>query len=229
MLDLRVKRNFIRHFQIQPIANSRWMANRIRESSLFSQVASTPIVPPMVGNAFFAENISDICAELGIPENRTFISLGARSLDDRFKGIPEFLEHLSRETDLADKLTVLLFGDGRIEVPANLDVRLLGNITDPHKLAKVYHTSAMFISPSKMETFGMTLAEAQACGTPVVAFDVGGIRDAVAVEDTGTLVQSGDFLGLFAHLKNVISKPEWFKASDPSAEIGWQHDFTQIT
>ena len=44
-----------------------------------------------------------------------------------------------------------------------------------------------------METFGMALAEAQACGTPVVAFDVGGVSDAVSDECAEYLVPNGDF------------------------------------
>ncbi len=200
--ELKVKRAFAESFQVHPIANSHWMAERIRESSLFGQVETIPIIPPIVDGTYLADNISGLRSELSIAPNRAVISLGARSLDDKFKGIPEFLTHLSQSTELADQLTVLLFGPGEIEIPENLDVRLLGNITDPVALAKVYRTSDVHVSPSLMETFGMTLVEAQACGTPVVAFDVGGVRD--AVEDVKLLVHAPDFSNLLGVLKSVI-------------------------
>ncbi len=180
--ELRLKREFIAAHNVKPIANSQWMANRIRESCLFREVDSIPIIPPIVAANYLAEDIPDLRGELGIPLGRKVISLGARALDDKYKGIPEFLAQLSRTPELAGQLTVLLFGPGKIQIPTNLDVRLLGNVNDPSQLAKVYRTSDVYVSPSSMETFGMTLSEAQAVGTRVAAFDVGGVRDAVHPE-----------------------------------------------
>ena len=88
---------------------------------------------------------------------------------------------------------MLLFGEGELELPDGLDVRALGRLESAEEIAKVYAASDVFVSPSAMETFGMALAEAQACGTPVVAFDVGGVRDAVSDECAEYLVANGDF------------------------------------
>jgi glycosyltransferase involved in cell wall biosynthesis len=57
-----------------------------------------------------------------------------------------------------------------------------------------------------MESFGMALAEAQACGTPVVAFDVGGVSDAVSDECAEYLVPVGDFESLLNALGKVLKK-----------------------
>ena len=52
----------------------------------------------------------------------------------------------------------------------------------------------------------MALAEAQACGTPVVAFDVGGVSDAVSDECAEYLVPEGDFESLLNVLGKVLEK-----------------------
>ncbi len=202
--ELQVKQSFMEKYQIHPIANSQWMADRIRESSLFKHLDNIPIIPPIVDDAYLSEGISDLRQEMGIPAGRLVISLGARSIDDKFKGIPQFLELLSRTKELAGSLTVLVFGPGNIDVPGNLDVRLLGSLSDPQQLAKVYRTSNVYVSPSQMETFGMTLVEAQACGTPVICFSVGGTPEAVRDGETGWLTPCGDFQALMERLRLLL-------------------------
>ena len=93
-----------------------------------------------------------------------------------------------------------------LELPGHLDVRVLGRLNSAEELAQVYSSSDVFVSPSAMETFGMVLTEAQACGTPVVAFDVGGVPDAVSEECAEFLVPNGDFESLLNAVGKVFEK-----------------------
>jgi D-inositol-3-phosphate glycosyltransferase len=63
----------------------------------------------------------------------------------------------------------------------------------PHdELPKYYRAADAVIVPSRTESFGLVALEASACGTPVVATDVGGLRTAVRHGVTGSLVAGGD-------------------------------------
>jgi len=55
-----------------------------------------------------------------------------------------------------------------------------------------YRAADLAVVPSYNESFGLVALEAQACGTPVVAADVGGLRAAVADRRSGLLVASHD-------------------------------------
>ncbi|CAB4923109.1 unannotated protein [freshwater metagenome] len=57
------------------------------------------------------------------------------------------------------------------------------------RLAQVYRAADLVAVPSYNESFGLVAIEAQACGTPVLAADVGGLGVAVRSGETGRLVQ----------------------------------------
>jgi D-inositol-3-phosphate glycosyltransferase len=73
----------------------------------------------------------------------------------------------------------------------------------PHDDLPVYYRAAdAVLVPSRTESFGLVALEASACGTPVVATDVGGLRTAVRHGVTGLLVPGND-PGAFADALSV--------------------------
>ena len=204
--ELRMKAKFVRDKKVQPVANSRWMASHIEGSLVFRGSSEVPVIPPIIDPVYFSTEIEDIREKLQIAPEKKVLSLGARAITDRYKGIPEFLAALATRPELAERFVVLLFGEGELELPANLNVRAMGRLNSAEEIAQVYYASDVFVSPSAMETFGMALAEAQACGTPVAAFDVGGVRDAVSAECAEYLVANGDMEGLLNALEKVAEK-----------------------
>lgn len=89
---------------------------------------------------------------------------------------------------------------------ANLsgNFKFLGNLKDD-ALTAVYNCADVFVLPSIQEGQGIVLLEAQASGKPVVAFDLGGVNEAVRNGETGLLVKRGSSVELADALLRLLS------------------------
>jgi phosphatidyl-myo-inositol dimannoside synthase len=101
-------------------------------------------------------------------------------------------------------------------------VRLLGALSD-EDLAAAYAAADVLVFPSHgaagdVEGFGMVLLEAAAHGTPAVAFDTGGVGDAVG-PGSGLLVPAGDFPRFAGAVAGLLAG----EAPDVSAQACRRH------
>ncbi|HVF20958.1 MAG TPA: D-inositol-3-phosphate glycosyltransferase [Mycobacteriales bacterium] len=101
---------------------------------------------------------------------------------------PENLADLAHDLGIADLV--------RFEEPAGQD-----------RLADFYRAADVVVVPSYSESFGLVALEAQACGTPVVAAGVGGLRTAVADGVSGLLVDGHDPRDYAAAIGSLVSSP----------------------
>jgi glycosyltransferase involved in cell wall biosynthesis len=83
-------------------------------------------------------------------------------------------------------------------------IEYLGSLDRP-ALQREYARAAVVIMPSRFEGLGMVALEAQSAGTPVVGYDVDGLRD--AVRGGGVLVPSGDVAALRAAVADLLEDP----------------------
>ena len=188
--------------RIEFVANSQWLANLAERSPLVRASGGLRVITPGIDTEIFRPREKAQCrASLGIQQSAFVIAAGAASLADANKNIRWLLEQLTRLPELQD-LVVLLAGEGAVDIPAGLNVRMIGGITDPAARAIFYGTADIFVSASLMETYGLTLVEAMACGIPVVTFRVGGIPEAVPDGQGGILCPSQDA----AALREAIAK-----------------------
>ncbi len=82
-------------------------------------------------------------------------------------------------------------------------VEFVGKVLD---VAQVLARSHLLISTSEMESFGMSIAEALACGVPVVAYRVGGIPEVVGDCPAAELVELGDTCGMAAAALRMLDR-----------------------
>jgi glycosyltransferase involved in cell wall biosynthesis len=150
-------------------------------------------------------------ARLGIPFEAVVLLFGASGLaGNSFKDYPTVREAAARAAELLpdrDVLLLALGSDGQSERSGRAVVRFVPLQDDPAELAQYYRAADLYLHAARAETFPLTVLEALACGTPVVATAVGGIPEQVRSLDlgnaegvqtysdreaTGVLVASGD-------------------------------------
>jgi len=99
------------------------------------------------------------------------------------------------------------FGDGLRQLAARLGVEraieFFGFVPGPGK-ARLMQEAWTVVQPSPKEGWGLTVVEAGACGTAVVAADSPGLRDSVRRDETGLLVPYGDDAALAGALARVL-------------------------
>ena len=97
----------------------------------------------------------------------------------------------------------------------------------PHdQLADWYRSADLVCVPSYSESFGLVALEAQACGTPVVATAVGGLRTAVADGISGSLVDGHDPRAWSATISRLLLEPQRrlllsMGAVEHASHFGW--------
>lgn len=119
--------------------------------------------------------------------------------------------------------------DSLVKLAAELGIADLVRFQPPvpqPELAHWYRAATAVVVPSHSESFGLVAIEAQACGTPVVAAAVGGLRTAVAHKVSGLLVPGWDPRSYANALDTVLSSPWWRSrlaagAVSRAAEFGW--------
>lgn len=86
-------------------------------------------------------------------------------------------------------------------------VRFTGYLDGADKL-EAYQAASVYVLPSTYEMFAITLLEALACGTPIIATDRVGLADFVYQNDLGSIVTYGDVQGLKDEILRIFHRPD---------------------
>jgi glycosyltransferase involved in cell wall biosynthesis len=128
---------------------------------------------------------------LGLPAGKRIVLFSADNVNRRNKGYHILLEALARLLPrwAGAPPLLLVLGSPPKETPQGYECVLTGFIADKAKLAAAYAAADVFVSPSFQEAFGQVTAEAQACGTPGIAFYDTGAEDIIQDGITGYLAK----------------------------------------
>jgi len=102
-------------------------------------------------------------------------------------------------------------------------VDFLGKVSEEEK-RRILQGAWVCVNPSMMEGWGITVIEANACGTTVIASDVPGLRDSVRDRETGMLVPYGNVNLFAAHITHLL-KDETLRNMFSKHAVEWAQNF----
>jgi D-inositol-3-phosphate glycosyltransferase len=177
------------------------------------------LVPPGVDHAFFSPGDRRGARQalgLGLGDRPVMLFVGRIQ---PLKGLDVAIDALAR-VERRDTMLVVVGGpsgaDGELEAAKahalvarhGLQDRVLFVPPQPHHLLSTYYRAAdVCVVPSRSESFGLVALEAAACGTPVVAAAVGGLRTLVQHGRTGLLVDDRDPAWFAASVDELLANP----------------------
>jgi glycosyltransferase involved in cell wall biosynthesis len=190
------------------IVNSQWSAEIAERSPVAKACGGVEVIPPGIDTTLFKPRDKELCRKhFDLPEHAFVIVTGGASLTDENKNVQWLLQLLSVLPD-RDGIMILAFGEGAVPVPPGLNVRFTGRIRERRDLACLLSAADVFVSASLMETYGLTLVEAMACGTPVVALRVGGIPEAAPDGQAAILCLPQDGAALIEAITKLRNSPQ---------------------
>ncbi|MFR6435820.1 glycosyltransferase [Porphyromonas sp.] len=187
------KAELMAHYPIHWVTVSSSLANEVSRSSIVPRLGISTI-----GNVLSAQYYqqAQMRGTNATNEQALYqILFVATRVDDPIKGWSYLTAAMQQLAELAGEqraqMQLTLVGalsDRTLLKQIPIPVRHLGSISDAERLRSLYSESSVLISTSERESFGQTLLEALACGTPVIARDSGGPADIVTDGVNGTLV-----------------------------------------
>jgi glycosyltransferase involved in cell wall biosynthesis len=227
------KRRAWSELEIRVIAPSRWLADCARRSSLFGRYR-IEVVPNGLDLEVFRPIDRKSARELiGLPPDGRIILFGAHAATtDVRKGFSHLQEASFRLADLGEPSAyrLVLLGATHSPLPLGLESHGLGILQDDVALALAYSAADVFVAPSLQDNLPNTVMEALACGTPCVAFDIGGMPDLIEHEHNGYLARPFDASDLANGIAWTLSDADrWQRLSLRAREKCEQEfEFTKV-
>lgn len=192
---LRKKKHWSRLMHI--VAPSSWLANNVRLSALLGGQPVSVIPYPI--DLLDWQPVDKVTARnlLKLPNNVPIVLFGAmgggKDLRKGFDLLAKSLTELHSKNIFLD-LQVVIFGESRPKNPVNLGfaTHYVGSLSDQLSLRILYSAADVMLVPSRQDNLPLTAIESFACGTPVVAYDIGGLSDIVDHKINGYLARQFD-------------------------------------
>ena len=197
------------HSRLAVVAPSGWLVG-LAENGLFGRLGIRVHHVPYGFDLtrFSPQDKTEAKRALGLDPARPALLFGAADVRHHRKGADLLGTALARLTSKPGAEPVLVaMGEGLDELQRILrrPVVSVGYLRDDAAKRQVYSAADLFVLPTRADNQPCVVLEAMACGTPCVAFGVGGVGEVVVTGRTGYAARPGDVGDLAAGIGQLLS------------------------
>jgi glycosyltransferase involved in cell wall biosynthesis len=224
---LGIKRKALEDIKPFPIvAPSQWLKTESQHSLLFNKYPHYHI-PYGFPTHIFKPVDKGFCRDiLGIPRHKKVLLYVANDVRANRKGY-EYLKKAFKSIS-SEEIDLFLCAIGResgLERKENL--LELGEIVDERLMAIAYSAADIFVLPSLEDNLPNTMIESLLCGTPVVAFAVGGIKETIENKKNGLLCEEISVKGLKQTIEKCFANLHLFDSSKIAKDSSLKYNLSK--
>lgn len=150
---------------------------------------------------------------------------------EKWKGIDTLIESFKIINKQVKNVRFLIVGTGSMEGElraSNLPIEFFGHV--PYiEMPRIYQKATVLVLPSYMEGFPVTCVEALSCHVPIVATDVGDIKEIVIDGETGFLAKPGDAKEIASYIIQILNDKTLAKKMGENGRVHVEKNFSYET
>ena len=199
------KQEIYKQLDLHIVTPSKWLAECAKRSALFGTYPIS-VIPNCVDTELYRPlDKLEAVTQYGLNPNKKYLLYGAiQATTDKNKGFDLLIDALKQLQDLDAELIVYGTDEDLSKYNIPIPVHSLGYIHGDKQMALLYNTADVMIVPSRSENLSNTIMESMSCGTPVVAFNIGGNSDLIDHTQNGYLAKERDCKDLARGIRYCI-------------------------
>ena len=175
-----------KHHNVSVVNLCNWMKSYSSQSDIFASRNSS-IIPNSIDISIFKiYDKQEAKKLLNLPEDKPILMFVSQDVGNKRKGLDlltETIKKINRECCL------LVIGEKNTELVSNNNCIYTGKIKDEKQMAMLYSATDVFILPSREDNLPNVMLESLCCGTPIISFSNGGMKDYIQTMKNGILVE----------------------------------------
>lgn len=207
-VNWRRKKKTFQNKDIYYVSPCKWMLNSLQQSFLGKE--TLVVIENGIDLKVFKplSNTEILKSRYGVDIQKKILMFSAGNVKNKYKGW-SFLRDALELFENKNEYQLLIVGK-EVEDIERLDIAMvkMGFIQDKSILNELYNIADLFVLPSVQDNFPTVTLEAQAAGTPVLAFAVGGIKEQIT-QETGWLVEEISAKGLKREIERIFADKNW--------------------